>query len=247
MRATRAKWARPCGPRADFLKSAANCIRLLCLSTGLLTAVMAMLAFTSVPYYAYRWLGTHGGLVGPRVDLIILLSGSGMPSGPELMRCHQAAVLGDAHPNASVILMLPLDSALENAMRSELHLRGVAQSRVSTLHGRNTREQALDAAAFFKDRLDLQVALVTSPEHMYRSLRSFRKVGFSQVQGAPAFENALFSDLQYDHREIGGTRFAPDISGSYGVRYNFWNYLKLEITCLREYVALAYYRLSGWI
>ena len=39
----------------------------------------------------------------------------------------------------------------------------------------------------------------------------------------------------------------PDISGNPDLRYTFWNYLKLEITCLREYVAIAYYWMNDWI
>ncbi len=31
------------------------------------------------------------------------------------------------------------------------------------------------------------------------------------------------------------------------IRYNFWNYLKLEITVLREYMAITWYWLRGWI
>ena len=26
-----------------------------------------------------------------------------------------------------------------------------------------------------------------------------------------------------------------------------WNYLKLEVTCLREYAAIVYYKVNGWM
>ena len=94
---------------------------------------------------------------------------------------------------------------------------------------------------------DGRISIVTAPENMYRTLRSFEKVGFKGVCGTPAFDHAMFVDLDYDHRKIGGRKVVPDVSGNLDLRYNFWNYLKLEITCLREYAAIAYYRLNGWI
>jgi hypothetical protein len=57
----------------------------------------------------------------------------------------------------------------------------------------------------------------------------------------------MFIDLGYGHRRIGGKAWVPDVSQEAGLRYTFWNYLKLEITCLREYVAIAYYWLNDWI
>src|SRR5690606_18479170 len=114
------------------------------------------------------------------------------------------------------------------------------------LHGRNTREQALDLARSFPALKGRPLAVVTAPENMYRSLLTFRKLGFARAAGAPAFEHALFDDLRYAHGQIGGKALVPDVSGSLDLRYNFWNYLKLEVTCLREYFALAYYKLNGW-
>jgi len=57
----------------------------------------------------------------------------------------------------------------------------------------------------------------------------------------------MFIDLDYAHRRIGGKVWVPDVSQDTGMRYTFWNYLKLEITCLREYAAIAYYWLNDWI
>ncbi|MFM7902050.1 MAG: hypothetical protein ACKPAD_08695, partial [Bacteroidota bacterium] len=75
----------------------------------------------------------------------------------------------------------------------------------------------------------------------------FNKVGFEKVIAVPAFENAMFLDLDYDFRKIGGRAYVPDVSASNGLRYDFWNYLKLEIICIRETFALVYYRINGWI
>lgn len=223
-------------------------IRRCCFGLGIMALGMAALAFTSVPFYVHRWLGTAGGLCSHPPQAIIVLSGSGMPSGPELMRCDLAARWAARAPEARLLLLLPLDTGLARAMAAELGLKGVAADRIDLmLHGRNTREQALDAAAAFPDLMAQPVALVTAPENMYRSLLAFRKIGFRSISGAPTFDHALFDDLQYGHGHVGGKPYIPDVSGSMAVRYDFWNRLKLEITCLREFSALTYYRLNGWL
>jgi uncharacterized SAM-binding protein YcdF (DUF218 family) len=223
-------------------------IRRLCMGLGLVALLMAVLAFTSIPFRAHRWLGTAGGLCDQVPEMIILLGGSGMPSGPELMRCNKAAQWAVRYPASRVLMVLPVDTGLADAMVKELGIKGVAPSRVDLLmHGRNTREQALDVAAAFPGSLDRPTAVVTAPENMYRTLLTFRKLGFTDIAGAPAFDHALFDDLAYGYRGIGGKPYVPDVSGSMSLRYDFWNRMKLEITCLREYAALAYYKLNGWI
>lgn len=222
--------------------------RTLCLVLGVIAMAMLVLAFTRLPFDAHRWLGTAGGSCTVEPAAIVLLGGSGMPSGPELMRCDAAAALARQEVSAPVILLLPKDTALADAMMYELGLKGVPPGRITlVLHGRNTREQALDLLRAEPGLVPLQIALVTAPENMYRTLLTFRKAGFSQACGIPAFDHALFDDLRYAHGRIGGRRYVPDVSDSLDLRYNFWNQLKLEITCLREYAALGYYKLNGWI
>ncbi len=228
-----------------------NRLAMLCraaaLALGGISLLMLTLAFTPLPFKLHRWLGTAGGLAGSGTEVILVLSGSGMPSGDELMRCHEAAFRAREHPSADVLLALPNDTALARAMVDELALRGVQRARITLLmHGRNTREQALDMATALPGWKGRHIALVTAPEHMLRSLLTFRKVGFPRVAGAPAFDHALFSNLAYRHGRIGGKAWVPDVSGHTSLRYNFWNNLKLEITCLRECTALAYYKMNGW-
>ncbi|MBX2983606.1 MAG: ElyC/SanA/YdcF family protein [Flavobacteriales bacterium] len=219
-----------------------------CTVLGGVAAIMLLLAFTRIPFDAHRWLGTAGGLCYQNPEVILVLSGSGMPSGPELMRCDEAARWARRAPRSQVLLVLPKDTVLAAAMVHELGIKGVSSDRITLLmHGRNTREQAMDVATNRSELLHRHTAIVTAPENMYRSLRTFRKLGFTQVSGAPTFDHALFDDLRYAHRSIGGKPYIPDVSSSTDLRYNFWNQLKLEITCLREYVALAYYKLNGWI
>lgn len=218
------------------------------MALGGLALLMLALAFTRIPFDAHRWLGTAGGLCTHPPELILVLSGSGMPSGPELMRCEMAANWARSSPAAEVVLALPPDTALAVAMVHELEVKGVSPERITLLmHGRNTREQALHASTALPQTLHRPVALITAPEHMYRSLLTFRKLGFTRIAGAPAFEQALFEDLRYAHGAIGGKHYLPDVSGQLSLRYDLWNNLKMEITCFREYTALAYYRLNGWI
>ncbi len=220
----------------------------LCLLLGGIAIAMLVLAFTRLPFDAHRWLGTAGGTCTGEPAAIILLGGSGMPSGPELMRCDAAAALARKAVSAPVVLLLPKDTALAEAMVRELGVKGVPSGRITlVLHGRNTREQALDLLRAEPGMVPHRIALVTAPENMYRTLLTFRKAGFSQACGLPAFDHALFDDLRYAHGKIGGRVYVPDVSDSLDLRYNFWNQLKLEITCLREYAALAYYKLNGWV
>lgn len=214
---------------------------------GALALLMAVLAFTSVPFHMHRWLGSAAGECTTGTDRIVVLGGSGMPSGPELLRLHRAAALAKQEPGAIVMVVHPQGSDVLQAMVLELVLRGVSMDRISVLAGgENTREQAMLYAAFWAGTQG-STALVTAPENMYRSVNAFRAAGVEKVCGVPAWDHAMPHDLRYDHRSIGGKVYVPDVSGSPGIRYTFWNYLKLEITCLREYAAIAYYKLNGWI
>jgi uncharacterized SAM-binding protein YcdF (DUF218 family) len=223
-------------------------VRLGIRALGILMLLMIVLAFTRIPFDAHRWLGTAGGLCAAGVGTIVVLGGSGMPSGPELLRLHYAAEFAALQPAAQVLVVHPQDGSVMDAMVAELLLRGVDESRISRiLEGTNTREQVLRIAAARPEIRGMPVAVVTAPANMYRSLLAFRRAGFTDVCGVPAFDHALFVDLRYGHQAIGGKAYVPDVSGSQGLRYDLWNRLKLQITCLRECLAIAYYRLNGWI
>ena len=92
------------------------------------------------------------------------------------------------------------------------------------------------------------ILLVTSPEHMRRSVLCFHKVGFEKVGALPAFENAVEADLSFNDDELGGNKvLMPDVGQSINMRYQLWNHLKYEILIVRETVALIYYKMRGWI
>ena len=171
-----------------------------------------------------------------------------MPSESNLMRIDYAARLFKANPESNVIVAHPHDSDVIRLMINELIVKGVDSAHILTeMHGTNTREQALSIAKYIPVSLNQNVVIVTSPENMLRTMLTFRKVGFNKIGGEPAFENPMFTDLSYNHKNIGGDAMMPDINTNLKLRYDFWNYMKLEITCLRELTALLYYKLNGWI
>lgn len=220
--------------------------RKLVFTCGIFMVLVFALACTRLPFDAHRWLGSAAGECATPAEVIVVLGGSGMPSGPELVRMYHAAELAAQWPAARVIVIHPGPPSALDAMGDELRLRGVAAERITLLNqGNSTREQAL----LLKERYgtDASLAMVTSPENMYRTVRTMRKVGFANACGASAWDHAMLHNFDYGHEAVGGKAWMPDVSGDPDLRYTFWNYLKLEITCLREYAAIVYYWLNDWI
>jgi uncharacterized SAM-binding protein YcdF (DUF218 family) len=177
-----------------------------------------------------------------------MLGGSGMPSESNLIRLYYTVELSNYYKYSDIILAHPVDSGVTKSMRRYLINAGVDSTRISImLKGTNTREQAMELKKFRPGIENRGIALVTSPENMYRTIRVFKKLDYTKIGGISAYENAMFVSLKYSHKKLGGKIFTPDVSENMGLRYNFWNYLKLEITCLREFTALVYYKLNGWI
>jgi uncharacterized SAM-binding protein YcdF (DUF218 family) len=91
------------------------------------------------------------------------------------------------------------------------------------------------------------ILIITSPEHLYRAVRAFRKAGFLLVDGAPAFETAIESELSFNDSLLGGKRWLPPIGKNITARYQFWTQLHYEQLIFREWIAIVYYKLNGWI
>lgn len=224
-------------------------LRALIIVLGVMAFVMLFLAFTRYPYEAHRWLGTAAGQCRDKEpQVIVLLGGSGMPSGDEMLRLYYSSEWAKNSRQAQVVVMHPLDTLVMQAMVDELTMRGVEKERVHReMTGTNTREQAITLYRDHPGWRGLRLAVVTAPENMYRTLQAFRKAGFNRVCGAPAWDTPMFVDLDYFHEGVGGKAYVPDVSGSDLLRYDLWNRLKLEITCAREFMAIAYYKANGWI
>ena len=218
---------------------------------GIFFFVCLFLSFTEQPYWAYHWLGTSQSELTWKPHYIILLGGGGMPSQSNLMRSWYAEKAAKSFPESEIIVAMPgkLNDSLSTPqlMKAELIMRGIATDRIHfEPKGTNTRSQALECQRIIK--MQESILLVSSPEHMRRAVLAFRKVGFEKVNAIPAFENAAEADFSFSDDELGGNSvLIPDVGNKMNMRYQMWNHLKYEIIIAREMVALAYYKLRGWV
>jgi len=94
--------------------------------------------------------------------------------------------------------------------------------------------------------IDAKILLISSPYHINRAIKCFNKAGFTNIHAQSAFEEAIKLNLSVKKRDLKGNKYIPEVNNT-NARYTFWNYLKLEIICFREYTALFYYWLKNWI
>jgi uncharacterized SAM-binding protein YcdF (DUF218 family) len=226
-------------------------LRNLLVLIGIFFSICVILAFTTLPFWGFHWLGTSKSELREKPETIVLLGGGGMPSESNLMRSWYVEKAAKSFPEAHVIIAMPGDvsDSLSTPvlMKKELELRGVETKRISFENkGTNTRGQAMNCQGLIK--MQNPVLLVTSPEHMRRAVLCFKKAGFEKVNALPAFENAVEADLSFKDDELGGnTLLVPDVGQSINMRYQLWNHLKYEILIARELAALSYYKVRGWI
>ncbi len=223
-------------------------IRFVVIGLGLISMAACFLSFTSVPFYWHRWLGEVEFVQQPtEPGTILMLGGGGMPSESNLMRLYYTAETAGRFPDSKVIIAHPAGDSTGVKMIKFLIRLGVDANRMSLMQeGHNTREQLIAFSKGLKNE-SACIAMITSPEHMRRTVMAARRLSLTCLIPIPAFENAMFIDLDYDFERAGGSDFAPDVSGSDRLRYDFWNYLKLEIICLRETIAICYYWLNDWV
>ncbi|MBU2649975.1 MAG: YdcF family protein [Bacteroidetes bacterium] len=219
---------------------------------GAFCALMLIFSFTTGPFWIYYDLGTANSEITGEPDAIIMLGGGGMPSASTLMRTYHAAFLAQEFSGKKVIIALPGDtldtSSSIYGIRNDLIIRGIPDSLIFfEPMGKNTRAQALNILNLYPELQKRRVILVTSPEHMYRAVLTFRKAGFEITEGFPAFERAIESDILFKDDKLGGRSYVPDVGQSIQLRYQFWNHLHYEILILRESFALLYYKIKGWI
>lgn len=204
-----------------------------------------ILSFTSLPYWAYYGLAATDDQLEVTPSTIVIMGGDGMPSPSGLMRLYNGIEKAVEHPNSKIIIALPYneyDSTFQlSLMAYELVQKGIDTNRiVFAPKGFNTRSQALE----IKELADTSapMLIVSSPEHMYRSIHSFRKVGFQIVGGSPSFENPSDEEKLKDETDKDETKVR-----NLALRYNMWSYMQYEIIVMREYTAIAYYWVKGWI
>ena len=222
--------------------------RWLLFSLGIISFIMLVLSFTDLPYNAYHWLGTSNSSLNKNPEIIVLLGGSGMPSPDGLIRTYYTAEAANKYRNAEIIIAHPFgenDNLLQlKLMARELINKGIDSSRIKFAPlGFNTRSQAINISEMCSaDKSKVSVLIVTSPEHMYRSINAFKKVGFVNVGGMAAFEIPIDEERVKDKQNAKDTRVK-----NLGLRYNMWSYLNYELIVMREYCAITYYKIKGWI
>ncbi len=216
--------------------------------TGVFALLLLLLSITDIPYNAYHWLGTSNSKLINQPDLIVILGGSGMPSPDGFIRCYYGSQAALQFKEIDIIIALPTgenDSTHQlDMMAHELIIRGVDSSRIHyEPMGFNTHSQAENIAVKYGDKLQqTSLILITSPEHMYRSVRSFLKCGFKSVGGLPTFEVPIDEEKIKDKQKSKDKR-VKDLN----LRYNIWSYLHYELLVFKEFFAISYYKLKGWI
>lgn len=230
-------------------------IRSIFIISGIVLITMIILACTPLPFYAWYGLSMKKAGINRVPEVVIVLGGGGMPSESGLMRTWYAAKLGNRFPQSKVIIALPGNirdslSALRE-MKSELISRGIISDRIILEDsGTNTRSQALQIRQLYFETSPADqpaFVIVTSPEHLFRAVKTFEKTGLYRVDGLPAFESALEADISFNGKKIGRRQWVPEVGKNLGVRYNFWTQVRYEMILLREYLAIGYYWMNGWI
>lgn len=211
-----------------------------------------VLSFTTLPFWAWHKLSQRGNEYSFQPEYIIVMANNGMPSQSNLMNIYQTAMLTKRYPHADIVVAIPEDSTSEmvNSCRilDEMIFRGIDSTKIYFENeGRNTRAQALNILRNICKSEPRPILIVSSPEHIYRTVRVFEKLGFDNAGSYPCFDNTVQNNLAFDAMDLGGNKAVPDIGANQQLRYQFWNHLKYEIIVLREYAAIFYYELQGWI
>jgi uncharacterized SAM-binding protein YcdF (DUF218 family) len=238
-------------------------LKTLLVALGVVFMLQVLLALTPLPFHVWYRMGMRYSGISRPPDYIVVLGGGGMPSESGLMRCWYAAKAGSYFPGSKILIALPGDTADSlssvSGMKNELILRGIEPERILFEDsGTNTRAQALNILRITSPPVPLSfrrggaageagILLITSPEHLYRAFLTFKKAGFIKVDGVPAFEEAIEADITYQGKRLGGRHWVPDIGESITIRYGFWTQLRYEALILREWLALGYYWVKGWI
>jgi uncharacterized SAM-binding protein YcdF (DUF218 family) len=228
--------------------------RFVLLSLCVLLIASILLSFTSLPFWGYYWLGTSQSKITEKPEYIVLLGGGGMPSESNLIRAYYAYQAAIEVPESHIIISVPGDTTnLKSAvclLAQELIQKGIDRNRILFESvGANTRMEGLCIKNMKHGALlNKSILIVTSPEHMRRSVLIFKKLGFTRINTLPAFETAIETSLIFKDSDLGGRKIPiPEIGNNITVRYQFWNHLKYEILTARELTALCYYKLRGWI
>ena len=235
----------------NVVKTAFSVLKWLFISLGAIFLILNILALTPAPFYMHRCLGEDSAWKKDSTknfcpDYIIMFGGAGMPSESNLIRLYYTAEIANKL-NKPVILVHPEDSVCQAEMTRYLADNGISTDSIMYMTcGSNTRLQAIFLADSFPQLKEASSLIITAPEHLSRTLKCLKKCELKNIYGIGAFENTVDFDLTLNKQKLKGNQIVPDIEST-NIRYTYWNYLKLEIICFREYFATTYYWLKGWI
>lgn len=232
--------------RSGFIKV----FKVMFLTLGVIFFIMLVLALTPAPFYMHYALGEDPGRKGDNTafvpDRIVMFGGAGMPSETNLMRLYYVAQFAN-HFDIPAIIVHPEDSVCQAEMSRILIQEGLDSTAIVFMtQGTNTRSQVLELKKEHPALVNENLLIITSPENMRRTVKCLRKEGFQNIKGVAAREATVDFDLSLKQQELKGNEAIPSVEST-NLRYTFWNYFKLEIVCFREYAALAYYKIKGWI
>ena len=159
-----------------FLNIFKRLMSIITVSAGVLFIFLIILSFTRIPFDVHRWLGNSGAGFNFRPTSIVMLGGSGMPSESNLIRLNYTKDIALMLPGTRVYIVHPDDSAVLRQMTDFLEAFEIDRSRIITdSHGTNTREQALKLKIAYPEMITEKLVVVTSPENMYRTIKTFKK------------------------------------------------------------------------
>jgi uncharacterized SAM-binding protein YcdF (DUF218 family) len=233
-----------------IIKSVGKIIKRFFLASGVFFILLIVLSFTDYPYLMYHWLGTSECKPVKSADYIVVMGAGGLPGPESLLRCYYAASVADSFPDSRLIIAFPVEKdAFEGSenelMVKELIERGILPGRILTeTNGTNTYAQAKEIAGLVHDA-DASLLIVSSPEHIYRCIKTFRNQGFTDVNGLPTFENPTNDEIFSSPSDK--NNILKNAERNVSLRYNMWSYLQYEIMVLREATAIVYYKLKGYI
>ena len=198
-----------------------------------------MMGFLGVPRWVGGWLSWDSLQLAVPPRYVVVLGGGGIPSESGLIRTYYAAKIGMTMTGTTFVVSLPCEGDPQTnsvgRMRDELVMRGIPSNSVVLEYASyNTHEQAVNIGLLLGEKaLGDPVLLVTSPYHVKRALRCFRKQGFTQIAAVSAVDTEAEGDF--------------GAQSMLGLRYVFWASLDAVLQYSREAAAMLYYRLRGWI
>ena len=162
---------------------------------GILFFTMLVLAFTSAPFYLHFNLGQNPNddVEVSNPQLVMMFGGAGMPSEDNLMRLYHTAALA-RHFDVPVLLVHPEDSLCQAEMTRILRQGGI-DSILYMTEGANTRSQAVELMNAYPELSEKELIVVTSPEHVRRTVKCLNKVGFRNTIGKAAYPATVDFDL----------------------------------------------------